>query len=82
MLTVTLAGHGSGMVSSAPAGITCGNDCAAVYDLGTVVTLTAAANADSVFSGWSGGDCDGAGTCEVTMDRARAVTARFNVGAP
>src|SRR5262249_28825938 len=40
-LTVTLAGNGSGSVTSNPAGITCGTDCTEIYNSGTVVTFTA-----------------------------------------
>ena len=40
-LTVTKAGAGTGTVTSAPAGITCGATCAAAFASGTPVTLTA-----------------------------------------
>lgn len=73
-LTVSLTGKGS--VASAPAGITCGAACTAQFDLGTSVTLTATADSDSAFLGWSG-DCSGAAACTVKMDAARTVTAAF-----
>ncbi|HEY8489699.1 MAG TPA: choice-of-anchor Q domain-containing protein [Dehalococcoidia bacterium] len=57
-LDVTLAGSGSGTVTSNPAGITCGTTCDAIFLDGTGVTLTAAPDAGSVFAGWSG-DCSG-----------------------
>ena len=41
-----------------------------------MVELTATPSADSDFDGWSG-DCSGSGTCMVTMDQARSVTATF-----
>jgi hypothetical protein len=78
-LTVTLAGTGSGTVTSAPAGITCGTDCSENIANGTVVTLTAAPNATSTFTGWTGGGCAGTGTCTVTMNAATAVTATFAI---
>ncbi len=78
-LTVTRAGTGTGTVTSGPAGITCGADCTEAYNAGTVVTLTAAAGAQSVFAGWSGGGCSGTGTCVVTMNAANAVTATFTL---
>ena len=79
-LTVTKAGAGSGTVTSAPGGITCGADCAQDFDHGTAVTLTAAAAAGSGFTGFTGAGCSGAGTtCVVTMDQARAVTATFTL---
>ena len=79
LLTVTLAGDGSGSVSSSPAGIDCRTDCSEAYDDGTVVTLTAVAATGSDFSGWSGEGCSGTGTCQVTMDAARSVTATFDL---
>ncbi|HYA50601.1 MAG TPA: hypothetical protein VEG33_05475, partial [Streptosporangiaceae bacterium] len=75
-LTVTRAGTGGGAVGSAPAGIACGDNCSAPFDSGTVVTLTPTPAVGSVFFGWSGA-CTGTGACQVTMSRARAVTAVF-----
>src|SRR5437016_2167747 len=40
-LAVARAGLGSGTVTSAPAGITCGTSCSGSYASGTAVTLTA-----------------------------------------
>jgi uncharacterized repeat protein (TIGR02543 family) len=77
-LTVSLAGAGSGSVSSSPAGIDCGLDCSESYPYNTVVTLTATPATGSVFDGWSG-DCTGTDPCNVTMDQARSVTATFSV---
>src|SRR5439155_21371057 len=62
-LTVSKAGTGTGTVTSAPAGITCGVTCSASFASGTAVTLTAAPAAGSTFSGWSGGGCSGTGPC-------------------
>jgi hypothetical protein len=80
-LTVSKAGAGSGMVTSSPAGISCGASCSAAYDDGTQVTLSAASSAGSSFAGWSGGGCTGTGTCMVTVTSATAVTATFNANA-
>jgi len=77
-LSVSLAGTGSGTVTSAPAGINCGVDCSEVYDYNTVVALTATPATGSTFTGWSG-DCTGTGACNVTMDQARSVTATFTL---
>ena len=77
-LNVTKAGAGSGLVTSTPAGISCGSDCTEVYAAGTVVTLTAAPDGSSSFAGWSGA-CAGSRTCVVTMNTAKSVTAIFNV---
>ena len=64
MLTVAKGGSGtsSAFVTSSPAGIICGGDCAEAYFSGTSVTLTAgAAAAGSFFAGWIGGGCAGTG---------------------
>src|SRR6185503_14220935 len=58
-ITVTREGAGSGLVTSAPAGIDCGATCAAAFNVGQAVTLTAAPNATSTFAGWSGSGCSG-----------------------
>ncbi|NJL27916.1 MAG: VCBS repeat-containing protein [Thermoanaerobaculia bacterium] len=75
LLTVNKTGGGSGTVTSSPAGINCGGDCTESYAGGTMVTLTATADAGSVFSGWSGGGCSGTAPCVVTMNAAQTVTA-------
>ncbi|MEM7676045.1 MAG: carboxypeptidase regulatory-like domain-containing protein, partial [Myxococcota bacterium] len=78
-LVVSKEGDGEGRVTSAPAGIDCGGDCLSDYDTDSTVNLTAAAEDGSEFAGW-GGDCETAGaqpTCQVTMDVAKRVTARF-----
>jgi PKD repeat protein len=78
-LDVRVIGAGS---VGAP-GIACPGDCTETYPTGTLVTLTATpGGAGSFFSEW-GGDCSGeTPTCQVTMDRARSVTARFQTTAP
>jgi uncharacterized protein (TIGR03437 family) len=78
-LSVTKGGSDSskGTVTSSPAGINCGNTCAAGYASGTVVTLSAQVTANRVFAGW-GGACTGTGTCTVTMNASKSVTATFN----
>ncbi|MBI1809726.1 MAG: hypothetical protein HYR75_07500, partial [Gemmatimonadetes bacterium] len=77
-LTVTRAGAGTGRVASDVTGVDCGATCAADFPVGTTVTLTATADAGSAFDGWSGA-CSGTGSCVVTMDAAKAVTATFSV---
>lgn len=76
-LTVTPAGPGSGLVTSAPAGISCGSTCSASLPAGTPVTLSQQTSFSDVFGGW-GGDCAGSGqTCTLTMTADHAVTATF-----
>ena len=76
MLSVDRSGAGNGSVSSSPAGIDCGADCSETYDYGTAVTLTATADSQSYFTGWSGA-CSGTGNCVVTMNTAEDVVANF-----
>lgn len=65
-VSVTLAGGGSGVVSSSPAGIFCpAGTCSLNHAYGTEVTLTASADPGSVFGGWSGSGCSGTGDCVV-----------------
>ena len=77
-LTVIKAGTGNGLVTSDPAGINCGVSCAAEFVAGSVVTLTAVADAGSVFAGWTGAVTSSDLTIEVTMDMAKNITATFN----
>lgn len=81
LLTVTKAGTGSGTVTSNPAVINCGADCSELYNYnaGINVTLTATPDADSIFSGWSGGGCSGTGNCTVTINADTTVTATFTI---
>ncbi|MFO0597668.1 MAG: hypothetical protein U0228_20345 [Myxococcaceae bacterium] len=80
-LTVLKAGSGGGTVTSSPAGITCGASCVATWDVGTTITLTAAADGSSLFTGWSGGGCTGTGSCVVSLSSATTVTATFQPAA-
>jgi uncharacterized repeat protein (TIGR02543 family) len=71
-LTVTCAGTGSGSVSPQGCGTTTN------YNSGANVTLTAAAAQESAFTGWSGA-CSGSGSCLVTMNANKSVTATFQL---
>jgi hypothetical protein len=75
-LTVKKAGTGSGAVTSSPAGIECGAKCAASFEEGTAVALTAKAASGSVFTGWSGG-CHGTKACTLAIAADTTVTATF-----
>ncbi len=81
-LTVLKSGTGNGTVSSSPPGINCGGDCNETYSKVQNVKLTAEADSDSAFTGWSGGGCSGTGTCEVTVDGETTVTASFALKTP
>ncbi len=82
-LSVGPTGAGGGRVTSAPGMINCAwsagtatGPCVANYAAGSVVVLTAAANAQSGFSGWTGA-CSGLGSCILTMSGNRSVGAAF-----
>ena len=64
-------------MTSSPAGIDCGSTCSASFDYNQSVTLAAAADAGSTFTGWSGEGRSGTGACQVTMTQARSVGAAF-----
>jgi secreted trypsin-like serine protease len=57
--------------------ISCGSNCSATLGANSSVTLTATATAGSVFVGWSGA-CSGTGSCTVSMDQVRNVSALFD----
>jgi hypothetical protein len=75
-VTVSLAGGGSGVVTSSPAGIDCGPTCSASFAQGSAVLLRATPADGSAFAGWSGA-CSGTADCALTVDAAKAVTATF-----
>jgi len=77
MVTVEVQGNGT---VSAP-GIQCGasgSDCSELYQQRNSVTLTATPAAGAVFSGWSGGVCEGTQpTCTLAMSNVWQVKAQF-----
>jgi List-Bact-rpt repeat protein len=75
-VTVSLAGDGSGRVTSQPQGIDCGARCTARLGAALPVSLTAAPTSTSVFAGWVG-DCAGGGACQLDLDAAKTVRANF-----
>jgi hypothetical protein len=90
-LAINVAGNGGGVVNANPPpnAAQCSNGkgnrivnadltTSSSYAPGTVVTLTAVPNANSVFAGWSG-DCSGTGACVLIMDSDKSVTATFNL---
>jgi hypothetical protein len=80
-LTVVNSGTGSGTVTSSPSGINCGSDCNETYSKVQKVKLTAKADANSTFTGWSGA-CSGPGSCQVTVNGPTTVTASFTLKTP
>ncbi len=76
-LTVSFGGTGAGSVTSQPVGLQCSSECTGGFEKGTMVTLTAAPDETSVFSGWTGACSGAARTCTVTLTDAAQVTANF-----
>ncbi|NEX16043.1 MAG: hypothetical protein C1943_05260 [Halochromatium sp.] len=76
-LTVTKTGNGR--VTSQPSGIDCGSDCSGDFPVTGSVILTATADADWRFAGWSGGACSGTSpSCTLSnITSNQTVTARF-----
>jgi hypothetical protein len=78
LLKIQTRGSGKGNVSSTPAGIDCGSDCTQNYKSGTLVTLTATPDENSIFVRWKGGSCKGSKqTCTVKMYKPRTTIAVF-----
>lgn len=79
-LTVTLAGLGSGTVTSVPGGISCGVDCMEWFPKVTKLVLMASPEDGSIFAGWSG-DCTGKKPVKkLKMKSEKSCTANFALG--
>ena len=73
--TLTITTPTNGTISAT--GISCGVDCSEAYNENTQVQLTASANIDYVFNGWSG-DCSGANNpLTINMDSNKSCGANF-----
>ena len=73
---------GSGTVSSAPAGISCGARCSASFAGATTVTLTALPASDSNLTSWTGCPSVNGAMCTVNMTTDMTVTATFTLKPP
>src|SRR5215469_11967053 len=76
-LSVSFACHGTGQVTSSPAGISCPKHCSASFPTGSQVTLTAVPGTGFAFGSWSGACAGTATACIVKMTAASTVTASF-----
>lgn len=74
---VSVIGAGTGTVTDAGAGIDCGLACAGIYQQGSVLHLSAKAEAGSRFEGFAGCDSVQGETCTVSITEAKTVTALF-----
>jgi hypothetical protein len=88
-LDLSKAGTGTGTVTDDQGQINCGPACSGTlvtYSVGTTVTLTAAAGANSTFTGWGGPDVPASCisripplTCTVPMNTDKAIVATFDL---
>ncbi|PQJ95729.1 DUF1566 domain-containing protein [Chromatium okenii] len=78
-LTVNKTGNGAGIVTSSPAGMSCGTTCVERLRSGKSIILTATPDSNSSFSGWSGACTNKTGNCIVKMSAAQTVTAKFTI---
>ena len=76
-VTVAKAGNGLGQLTSIPAGLDCGSDCAEFYSHGALVTINANADPSSTFAGWIGACSGNTPVCTLTIDAAKSVTGIF-----
>ncbi|TMA27517.1 MAG: hypothetical protein E6J88_08255, partial [Deltaproteobacteria bacterium] len=78
------ASNGTGLVSSAPAGLSCGTACTtqtAQFATGSPITLTAVPDSGELFAGWTAGPCSGSTNpqCTFTPVAASSATAKFSL---
>lgn len=76
-LTVTTPAAGTGTITSNPGGINCPGTCAANFNSGASVALTATPGTNYTFAGWSGA-CSGMAACMIHMTAAESVGATFS----
>lgn len=76
-VSVSMTGNGTGVVTSTPAGISCGFTCQGSYLADTKLTFTAIPDTGSMFNGWSGA-CHGSSVqCTFIVTSSVALTADF-----
>lgn len=79
-LTVQKKGNATGRVTSSDSSIDCGSVCGAKYPVHTVVTLEAIPDPGAKLVKWAPASlCPGNGSCQVTLDKARKITAFFDL---
>lgn len=82
-ITVTklAGGTSNGVITSTPAGISCGATCSATFTQGSTTTLNVVPDYRSLFLGWSGACTAVGGTCSLAVSSALTATARFGTTA-
>jgi uncharacterized repeat protein (TIGR02543 family) len=82
ILTVAVAGSGSGKVKTNTTKISCPGTCSATYTYGSTATLNAEPAAGSTFAGWSGACSGTASKCNFKMTGDKTATAIFTANPP
>lgn len=77
-LTTNVTGAGNVSGGGVSCGYGIGSSCTKSLNSGTQVTLSASPYSGYVFSGWSGA-CSGTGSCSITFDSNKSVSATFSV---
>lgn len=78
---LSVAASSLGTVTSVPAGIACGSECAAAFPEGTTVTLTARPSTNASFLGWGVPECSDHAPCTLTLASDRALAPTFDIAA-
>jgi hypothetical protein len=76
--SITVTKVGTGTVTAPSVKINCGGTCSTTTSAGAVVTLTASAPSNGVFTGWSGACAGTNPTCSVFVNDQVNVTASFS----
>ena len=74
---VSKTGVGTGLITTTPAGVSCGPQCAATFATNAALTVSATPDPGSIFSGWSG-NCAGSGTSTFALTTNTSCTANFD----
>lgn len=78
LVNVAPSPAGLGSITSSDSLINCGGSCGAIYDEGSLVTLTATATAPNIFAGWTGvAGCGASSVCSFNVTSAVTATANF-----
>ncbi len=78
-IEIVLAGNGAGHVTSGDGELSCPEQCAHTYPLGTELTLTAVPNGTSISAGWSLAACEDDSRCTITLDRDISIAVTFEL---
>lgn len=76
-IAVKAGGSGSGSVTTADGSISCGPVCSAYIAIGSRVRLTATADPDSMFVGWSRAGCTSSRPCSLVVKSDELIVATF-----